>query len=195
MNYKIHYKITEVTVLKKFFTVTAAAAAVSVLCVSASASTAIANGTYNIDVESDSSMFKIINCDLTVSDGKLTASVTLSGTGYSKLFAGTAEQAASADESAMITYVENADGKYVYTFDIPGLDEPVDIAAFSTKKAEWYDRKLTFKSDKTAVSETNGTSSETPSSESGNPSTGAGMTLLVIPAAAAAVVFARKGRR
>ena len=199
MNYKIHYKIMEATIMKKFFTVIAAAAAVSSLCVSAYAAGSIANGTYNIDVESDSSMFKVVDCVLTVSDGKLTASVTLSGTGYSKLFVGTGEQAA-ADGSAVIPYVENAEGKYVYTFDIPKLDEPVEIAAFSAKKSEWYDRKLTFKSDKITAASAGNTASEAAQSkpepdQSKNPSTGAGMFTLAIPAAAAAVVFARKGKR
>lgn len=186
--------------MKKVFTLITAVSAVCAVCVSASASTAIANGTYNIDAESDSSMFKIINCDLTVSDGKFTAAVTLSGTGYGKLFAGTGEQAAAADESKMITYSENAEGKYVYTFDIPKLDEPVEIAAFSTKKGEWYDRKITFKSDKITASSKNNTSSEAAGSkpvsgENNNPSTGAEIFMLAVPAAAAAIVFSKKGRR
>lgn len=190
--------------MKKFLTVIAAAAAVSAVCVSACAAE-VANGTYNIDVESDSTMFKITNCDLTVSDGKLTAAVTLSGTGYGKLFLGTGEQAAAADESAIITFVENAEGKYVYTFEIPALDKPVAVAAFSTKKGEWYDRLLTFKSDKIAAPSTSEPSSSEPASSTveskpvssgdSNPATGAGMLTLAIPAAAAAVVFARKGKR
>lgn len=186
--------------MKKFFPMIAAAAAVSSLCISAYAAEPITDGTYNIDVESDSSMFKVVDCALTVSHGKLTASVTLSGTGYSKLFVGTGEQAAAADESAIIPYVENADGKYVYTFDIPKLDEPIEVAAFSTKKSEWYDRKLTFKSDKIITASAGDTASETvqskpESAESGNPSTGVGTLTLAIPAAAAAVVFVRKGSR
>lgn len=182
--------------MKKLLIIITAAAAALTLTVTASAAE-VKNGTYNIDVESDSSMFKIVNCDLTASDGKLTAAVTLSGTGYGKLFVGTGEQAAAADESKMITYTENAEGKYVYTFDIPALDEPIAVAAFSTKKEEWYDRKLTFKSDKIMAEPT---SSEPVSSAEGsntpeeNPTTGAAAVAIALPVAAAAIVFARKKR-
>ncbi len=185
--------------MKKFISAVTLAAAAAVLTVSASA--AVENGIYNIDVESDSTMFKVVNCDLTVADGKLTAAVTLSGTGYGKLFVGTGEQAAAADESMTIPYTENAEGKYVYTFDIPALDEPVAVAAFSTKKGEWYDRKLTFKSDKIAAPATSDTTSTEQTSSTtnntssdGNPTTGAATVALTLPAAAAAIVFARKKR-
>ena len=39
-------------------------------------------GTYDISVESNSSMFKIISCALTVKDGAMTARMTMGGTGY-----------------------------------------------------------------------------------------------------------------
>lgn len=128
----------------------------SMLCAACAAFTAYAeigaaalnDGVYNIDVESDSSMFKVVNCDITVNGGKLTAAVTLSGTGYGKLFIGTGEQAASAAESEFIPFTEDAEGRYVYTFGLSALDEEIEVAAWSTKKGEWYDRKLIFKSDK-----------------------------------------------
>ena len=40
------------------------------------------DGTYSISVKSSSSMFRIIDCQLKVSDGKMTAVMTLSGQGY-----------------------------------------------------------------------------------------------------------------
>lgn len=130
-----------------------AASALCAFCTSAAAyaeigAAALNDGVYNIDVESDSSMFKVVNCELTVSGGKMTAAVTLSGTGYGKLFVGTGEQAAAADESTYIPFVENAEGKYVYTFGLSALDTEINIAAWSTKNSAWYDRKLTFRSDK-----------------------------------------------
>lgn len=178
--------------MKRILTALTAAAAAFTLTVTASAAE-VKNGTYNIDVESDSNMFKVINCDLTVSDGKYTAAVTLSGTGYGKLFVGTGEQAAAADESKMIPFTENAEGKYVYTFDIPALDEPISVAAFSTKKSEWYDRNLTFKSDK-IVSEDTASDNSAGTPASGNPTTGAATAMIAIPVGAAAVVFSRKKR-
>ncbi len=114
---------------------------------SAASASAVADGTYSINVESSSSMFRIVDCRLTVEDGKMTAVMTLSGTGYGKLYMGTAEEAANASESDCIPFVENAEGAYTYTVPVPALDTPVNCAAWSTKKAEWYDRELVFSSE------------------------------------------------
>ena len=200
--------------MKKHFSIIAASALCAVctagMSFAAVDGSALNDGVYNVDVESDSSMFKIVNCDITVDGDKLTAAVTLSGTGYGKLFVGTGEQAAAASEADCAQFVENSEGKYVYTIAIPSLDEEINVAAWSTKKAEWYDRKLTFKSDKlpeSAYKAASGTPSDSgdqsdilliapaPSGEdgSGNPNTGAfGMIGVSVAAAAVAVVFARK---
>lgn len=186
--------------MKKFFTAITAAAVVMTLCVTASAAADLNDGVYNIDVESDSSMFKIVNCDLTVENGKRTVAVTLSGTGYSKLFVGTAEQAATADESALIPFTENSEGKYVYTFELPALGLEVNMAAYSAKKGEWYDRKLIFKPDRipetayrnVRITEPSAPFDPEPSAPSDNPDTGAvGLFAVAVPAAAA-IVFRRK---
>ena len=102
------------------------------------------DGTYDIQVESSSSMFKIEKAQLTVEGDKMSAVITLSGTGYGKLFMGTAEAAAAADEADCITFVEDENGAYTYTLLVAALDQPIDCAAFSNKKEEWYDRQLTF---------------------------------------------------
>lgn len=57
-------------------------------------------GTYSIDVLSSSSMFSIIDCQLTVADGKMTAVMTMKGNGYLKLFMGTGLEAVEAEEEA-----------------------------------------------------------------------------------------------
>ena len=201
--------------MKKIFSVLAASA-VCAVCTSAAAyaeigAAALNDGVYNIDVESDSSMFKVVDCRLTVSGGKMTAAVTLSGTGYGKLFVGTGEQAAAAAETEHIPFTENAEGKYVYTFELPALDEEISIAAWSTKNSAWYDRKLTFKSDKLPESAHNAANGglipnqpdqpEDPDNiqsddhQDGNPNTGIfGMMGISVTAAAVAVVFSRKKR-
>ncbi len=107
----------------------------------------VADGTYSITVESGSSMFRVVDCQLTVANGEMTAVMTLSGTGYGKLYMGTAEEAANAAESDCIPFVENADGKYTYTVPVAALDTPVNCAAWSIKKEEWYDRELIFSSE------------------------------------------------
>ena len=104
----------------------------------------LTDGTYNITVESSSSMFKVEKAELTVAGEEMTAVITLSGTGYGKLYMGTAESAAKAEETDYITFVEDADGAYTYTIPVVALDQPLDCAAFSNKKEEWYDRQLTF---------------------------------------------------
>lgn len=104
------------------------------------------DGTYNIDVTSSSSMFRIVDCELNVSDGKMTADMTLSGTGYEKLYMGTGEEALASSEDDYIYFEENAEGQYVYTVPVKALDTDIDCAAFSIRKQEWYDRTLVFES-------------------------------------------------
>ena len=113
------------------------------------------NGTYSVEVQSSSSMFKIVDCELTITDEKMTAVMTLSGKGYEKLFMGTSQQAEKADEKEYSFFEENADGKYTYTVPVEKLDTEIDCCAFSIKKQKWYDRKLVFQSA-TAVKKDNG---------------------------------------
>lgn len=105
------------------------------------------DGTYSIEVTSSSSMFKIVDCQLKVSDGTMTAVMTLSGTGYEKLFMGTREEAESAPDDSCIYFVENPEGKYTYTIPVEALDKDIDCAAWSIKKQKWYDRTIVFESE------------------------------------------------
>lgn len=104
------------------------------------------NGTYDISVESSSSMFNIESCQLTVADGKMTATMTMGGTGYLYVFPGTGEQAAAAAEDQYISFVENDAGQHTFTLPVEYLDKGVACAAFSKKKEMWYDRTLVFQS-------------------------------------------------
>ncbi len=126
--------------------------------------TELTDGTYNIEVESSSSMFKVEKAELTIVGEEMTAVITLSGTGYGKLYMGTAEAAQTANEADYITFVEDGNGAYTYTIPVVALDQPIDCAAFSDKKEEWYDRQLTFLSasvgnDATSSKETTGSTS------------------------------------
>ena len=107
----------------------------------------VANGIYSMDVVSSSSMFKVLDCILTAKDGKMSAVLTLSGTGYGYLYMGTKEEAASADQSSWIPYQVNEEGKYTYTVPVEALDKEIAVAAYSIKKGIWYDRALTFQSE------------------------------------------------
>jgi sirohydrochlorin cobaltochelatase len=104
------------------------------------------DGVYSVTVDSSSTMFKVVQCELTVQGGKMTAVLHMSGTGYEKLYMGTMDQAAAAT-SGFIPYVEQADGTHTFTVPVSALDTALDCAAFSAKKQAWYDRTLTFRSD------------------------------------------------
>lgn len=110
------------------------------------AASSVKDGEYDITVDSSSSMFKITACKLTVADGKMTAVMTMSGTGYLHLFMGTGEQAAG-NESAYIPFVENADGAHTFTVPVEALNTEIACAAFSKSKEKWYDRTLVFRAD------------------------------------------------
>ena len=106
----------------------------------------VKEGTYHIDVDSSSSMFKIADCELIAADGTLTAKLTINSKSYDHLFAGTAEEAAQADEASFIEPEETDEGR-VFTFPVEALDRKVNCAAFSHKKQLWYDRVLVFRAD------------------------------------------------
>lgn len=107
----------------------------------------VRDGVYQVKTDSSSNMFKITSCELTVKDGAMTAVMTMSGTGYLKLFMGTGEEALKASDGDYIPYVETADG--VHTFEVPvkALDMGIECSAFSKNKEKWYDRILVFRAD------------------------------------------------
>lgn len=102
----------------------------------------IKDGTYDITVDSSSSMFKITSCSLTVENGEMTAVMTMSGQGYLYVFMGKGEDAS--DESKFIPFVENENGEHTFTVPVEALDKGIDCSAFSKKKEQWYDRTLLF---------------------------------------------------
>lgn len=122
------------------------------------------DGTYTGSVEhisGTSTMFKITDCKITVKSGKITAVITLSGTGYDKLFLGTKEDALNADDSSLISYKVDSNGKYTYEIPLSGLNKEIKLAARSHRYYEagdkdkmWYDHTLKFNADtsKTATS-------------------------------------------
>ena len=107
----------------------------------------IKDGVYEVTVDSSSSMFNIESCQLTMADGKMSAVMTMGGTGYLYLYMGTAEEAAAASEADYISFVENAEGKHTFEVPVEALDAGINCAAFSKKKEMWYDRQLCFRAD------------------------------------------------
>ena len=101
------------------------------------------DGTYSISVKSSSSMFRIIDCQLKVSDGKMTAVMTLSGQGYGKLYMGTGEAAEKASESDFIPFVVNNEGSILTRFRSPHWTKtqtalPSASASKSGMTVSWY---------------------------------------------------------
>ena len=107
----------------------------------------IKEGEYEINVDSSSSMFKIVACHLTVKDGKMTAAVTMSGTAYEKMYMGTGQEAVNAAEDKLIPYTQDAEGRYVFELPVSALDSGITCCAFSKNKEKWYDRVLVFRAD------------------------------------------------
>lgn len=115
-----------------------------------------ADGEYETSAEATGSMFSVISSRLIVKDGKLKASILLSGTGYDYLYMGTAAEAAAADEKSWIaptgseTYTDTKTGaeKTGYRFEIPveELDKQMDVAVRSAKKKTWADKTVTIHS-------------------------------------------------
>ena len=112
---------------------------------------ALEDGTYTFGVMTNTKMFKITpedngTCQAVVKDGKITATIRLSGDGYSKLYMGSSEEAAALEASnpnasAFIPYIEDADGKYTYEVPVEALNTPIHLSARGTK---WYDRVIVF---------------------------------------------------
>lgn len=104
----------------------------------------IRDGSYEITVDSSSTMFNITKCMLNVSNGKMAAVMTMHGKGYLYLFMGKGDDAV---ESGYIPFVEDPEGAHTFTVPVEALDVPVDCAAFSKNREKWYDRTLVFRSD------------------------------------------------
>ena len=105
---------------------------------------ALKDGVYEVRVDSSSGMFRITECELTVQDGAMSAVMTMSATGYLKLYMGTGAEAEQASEADFIPFVENADGKHTFKVPVEALDKEINCSAFSRKKETWYDRVLVF---------------------------------------------------
>ena len=77
----------------------------------------------------------------------MNAVMHMGGTGYLRVFLGSAEQAAAADEDACIAFEERADGTHTFTIPVEALDMGIACAAYSKNKELWYDRTLVFRAD------------------------------------------------
>lgn len=105
------------------------------------------DGSYQIAVDSSSSMFRVVQCELVVEKGSMQAVMTMSGDGYGMVYMGTGEEALQDSEDAYIPFVLDEQGAKTFTVPVEALDAEVDCAAWSIRKEKWYDRTLIFQSD------------------------------------------------
>ena len=108
--------------------------------------TLIADGTYEITVDSSSSMFHVVKCILHVENGAMTAAMTMSGDGYGKVYMGTAQEASQAPEAEHICPEAGKQQEVVFTVPVAALNQEIPCAAWSVRKEIWYDRVLVFRS-------------------------------------------------
>lgn len=114
-----------------------------------------ADGVYTTTAETGTTMFRVVETILTVKNGKMSAEITLSGTGYDYLYMGTAAEAAG-NENQWIgfkdkekSYIEDGEEKTGRSYIIPisTLDTPLAMASHSVKRDKWYDRSITVSSN------------------------------------------------
>lgn len=91
----------------------------------------VKDGTYSVSVDCSSKMFHVTDCQLTVKDGKMTAVMTMSGTGYRCIYLGTGEQASKAKPEDYIFPDTNKEGKDIFVIPVEALDKGISCAAFS----------------------------------------------------------------
>ena len=113
---------------------------------SSSAKRIIADGTYQVNAEAGGKMFRVVNCVMTVKDGQMMASVTLSGQGYNRIYLGDVNDAPN-DESNWILPDSLLAEQYTFQIPVEKLDEVMTIAVHTTKSNKWDTRTLTFHSE------------------------------------------------
>jgi len=108
-------------------------------------------GTYAVRSDTDNRMFYIApntkNQKLSIlkisKNGKITATVTLTGQGYDYLYMGTAADAAKAKTSDLSKY-KSKNGYYSYSLPVSGMDTKINVAAHSKKLNKWFQHTIIF---------------------------------------------------
>ena len=118
-------------------------------CSGASEPEGLADGVYDIEIETDSSMVNVVRGEVEVADGTYTVTMALNGEGFTRIYQGDVDSAlaaAEAGDSAITDYVVGEDGKYTFVFTVPALDEEIDYALYGVRRDTWYPHTLIFHS-------------------------------------------------
>ncbi len=105
------------------------------------------DGTYAVEVDVSSAMFKVIGCELTVEGGAMTVALIMKSEAYSFMYPGAAEEAAAAPQEAWAALETREDGSLAFSLPVDALDAAYECAALSRKKQLWYPRTLVFRAD------------------------------------------------
>lgn len=101
----------------------------------------IEDGTYDVEVISSSSFFKVTKASLVVKKGEMEVFMTFGSHSYLLAYPGTGEEAAAAKADEYIEFKEKGDDA-VISMPIESLNSEFKCAAFSKRKKKWYDRNL-----------------------------------------------------
>lgn len=105
------------------------------------------DGVYDgVAVESSSSMFKVVDCVLTVKEGQMTALLKMKSDAYIYMYPDTAEAASQAPFEDLQGLQALDDGQG-FILPVDALNAGYTCAAFSKKKEAWYPRTLLFRAD------------------------------------------------
>lgn len=128
------------------------------------AAPALADGSYTVNFETDSSMFHVNEaldgeCPLTVADGQMTVHISLVSKNIVNLYLGKAEDAPAHEDdwlqptTDVVTYSDGL-SEEVYGFDVPvaALDTDFDLAILG-KKGTWYDHVVSVNNAVAALAE------------------------------------------
>ncbi len=102
-------------------------------------------GNYDIKVASGSALFKILESKLVVVGGVMQLVLKVEGDAYSKMYAGSASEAASAQ--AVSEGEVDADGNTTFRVVIKSLNEVLKCSAYADASGKWYDRTILADSD------------------------------------------------
>lgn len=92
--------------------------------------TGVPDGSYAVAVQSSSPYFRIVEATLTVRDGEMFADIVIGSTSYDRMRVGEEIQGA------------RSDGRTTFRIPVPALNQPIECAAHSVKRDQWYDRTL-----------------------------------------------------
>ena len=106
----------------------------------------VADGTYDITVDTDSSMVNVVYCKLDVKAGQMTATMALHGQGFSRIWQGNYEDADKLKKGEWGDYAVDDDGWSTFTCPVEALDKEIEFSLFGHRRDRWYPHMLIFES-------------------------------------------------